>query len=83
MARVILAILYNVYMCGESMFKGGGCVLYFFLFGSTLLCEWIHKTKLLSLNAKIVVCNIILVILLAIFLLFTYWRIRCWWKNRK
>lgn len=53
MVRAILALLYNIYMSGENMFKGGGCVLYIFLLGFSLFFQWINETKLLSLNGKI------------------------------
>lgn len=42
-----------IYMSGENMFKGGGCVLYIFLLGFSLFFQWINETKLLSLNGKI------------------------------
>ena len=83
MVRAILALLYNIYMSGEKMFKGGGCVLYIFLLGFSLFFQWINETKLLSLNGKIVVLVIFMVILLVFLLLVIYWEIRRWWNNRK
>jgi Ca2+/Na+ antiporter len=83
MVRAILALLYYIYMSGENMFKGGGCVLYIFLLGFSLFIQWINETKLLSLNGKIVVLVIFMVILLVFLLLVIYWEIRRWWNNRK
>lgn len=76
MLRALIAIFVNIYMDGEKMFRGGGCVLYISLLAMASLFHWLDSTDILSNNIKLYIYVVLLILALTLLAWFTYYCIK-------
>lgn len=75
-------MLVSIYVDGEKMFKGGGCVLYIYLFSMGFLFHWLKTTSLMSEKTKFYIYIILLVLAVALLVWFTYYCIKDSRRNK-